>query len=245
MLATLCVASFGVAGAATGAASLRGVPSPSTGLAAENATASAALLRDSFALRQVLSADFPASFGGIVVSRVPAITVYMTTMPSNLAAIVDAHAPRGSVLYARSAHPISELLAVHRRLSASWPWLQAQGIDLVGFAQDVQRSTELIEVIGPTPSQVAVLGKLLGASLITVDSVPVAPIPAGFASRVQGEVHGAFPSYVAPLLAALVGAVVLLVALLLVVARRPRRSPASTASIDDEAREVPELALAA
>jgi hypothetical protein len=222
----LALASSGVALAA--ALIPRGVDPPSSqALPATHVVPSVALVDASQRLGEVLSSDYPDAYGGLSLEDNGAkIAVYMTQMPKGLAHVVDAVAPAGSVAFEHSSHTLATLLTIHRDLSVNWINLQAQGIDIVGFSPDVTTSTEHIEVINPTLSQVEELVGLYGPRTVSIDTVGVAPIPTSYTLRVEAETHGGVPWDALPVVVAIEFAMLVLVTYVVVRARRHAATPA-------------------
>jgi hypothetical protein len=188
------------------------------------AAALAALTGTSERLGTALAARFPGRYGGLVVNTDATITVYVTRMPHDLADVVRAVAPSSTVRVVHGTNSLAALQGVQQALARGWLALQDRGIDVVGFSPDVARSTVLVQVIDPTPSQVAYLDAVYGAERLTVQAVATAPIPSGFVSRVGAEPHGSFPWDAVPIVAGVEGAILAAIALL--AGRRPRRRTA-------------------
>lgn len=218
----LAIAASGVAlAAATTHHGPGAAPPTRQALPATHAVDSAALVVASQRLGEVLSSDYPASYGGLaIVDDGARIAVYMTQMPKGLADVVDAVAPAGSVAFERSAHSLATLLSIHRDLGVDWMNLQSQGIDIVGFDPDVTTSTERIQVINPTLNQVEELVGLFGRHTVSIDSVGVAPIPASYTLRVESEHHAGVPDDALPIVVAIESVLFLLVLYVVVRARR-------------------------
>jgi hypothetical protein len=212
----------GVALAARTAPHVHGTPQPQSALATTRAADTAVVATDSARLGQLLSAEYPARYGGLTVNEGPSITVYMTAMPKGLAARVQAAAPSTEVLFAHAAHTLGTLQAIHRELTTSWMSFQSQGVDIVGYAPDVATSREQIQIIAPTSSGVALLDRDFGSSRISIQDVGVAPIPTAYTSRVAAEVHAGVPFAILPVFAAIAGVGLLAAAAVLLLARRRR-----------------------
>ena len=196
-------------------------PPASQALSSTTAVESAATVSASQLLGTVLQSDYPRSFGGIAIDADQRIAVYMTRVPHSLASVVRAEVPRQPVVLRHSAHSFGTLLAIHHRLARDWINFQSQGIDVVGFHPDVVSSTEAVQVINPSASQVALIEQPFPPRTISVVSVGVAPIPASFTRRVENEAQGAFPWGALPLVVTLEAGVVGLLAYVLVRRRRP------------------------
>jgi hypothetical protein len=199
-------------------------PAPRSAMAAARAaTAEALVVSDSATLGQALAVRYPTTYGGLTVDGGPSITVYMTSMPKGLADQVQSLAPTAEVRYAHSAHTLSALQAIHRRLSASWMAFQNRGVDIVGYAPDIAESREQISVIAPSAAGVALLDKTFGSSRIAVRQVGLAPIPSAYTVRVAAEAHAAgFPFVWFPVLVVLVTGSLVAVGIVLLVAQRRR-----------------------
>jgi hypothetical protein len=220
-VAVLAFASSGVALAAALTHGDRVVAPPRQALPAAHSVAKAAL-RVSERLGEALESNYPNSYGGLVMGSAGSrIIVYMTRTPRGLARMVDALAPTAVVSYARSDHTLSELLAINRRLAGDWINLQANGMDIVGFKPDVTSSTEQLQMIEPAPWEVAMLKWRYGPTMISVQTVGIAPIPRNFTSGVNAVVHGGSWGAL-PIVAVLEAGMLLLVAS---VAVRARRTP--------------------
>ena len=209
-------------------------PTARSAIGAASTLSSAQLAQDATLLNGALAAAYPRTFGGLTTST-RGITVYTTRTDAGIAAVVDRYVPADAVLYAHSAHTLGALDSIHRRLVASFMALLDAGIDVVGFAPDVAASTEEIEVVGPTPAQVAWLEARFPRQPITVQSVGLAPLPSGFVARVQTEPHASVPRGLAPVLGSL--AIVfasLSVAALFTLRRRQRRADAPVTGIPAE-----------
>jgi hypothetical protein len=192
---------------------------PSQALPSSDAVASAATISASQVLGQVLLAHFPKSYGGITIGDGQKIDVYMTRMPHGLSALVRATAPSVAISYHYSAHSFGTLLAVHQRLERDWIYFQSMGADVVGFHPDVLSSTEQVEVINPSPSQVALIEEHFAPRTISIDTVGVAPMPAVYTQRVEGGGQGSFPWDVVPVIAGLEAGLIALVGFVLARAR--------------------------
>lgn len=218
-VACLALASSGVALASALTHSDRVVPAPRQSLEAAHSVARAEL-RASERLGGALESTYPNSYGGLARgSGGSRIIVYLTRTPRGVAHLVDALAPAAVVSYAHSAHTLSELLAINRRLSSDWINLQANGMDIVGFKPNVSSSTEQIQMIEPAPWEVAILKGRYGAAMVSVQTVGIAPIPRNFTSGVDADVHGG-PWGALPIVVVLELAMLALVASVLVRAKR-------------------------
>lgn len=217
----LALASSSVAFAAALAHSGRAGAPPTQALPSTSAVATAATVSASQLLGEVLESDFPRSFGGVAIGANQRIAVYMTRMPHHLAAVVRAEAPSQPVVFRYSAHSFGTLQAIHQRLARDWINFQAMGVDVVGFHPDVVSSTEDVQVINPSASQVALIEQPFPKHTVSVVSVGVAPIPASYTQRVETEAQGSFPWGALPVVAALEAGVLGLLAYVLVLRRRP------------------------
>jgi hypothetical protein len=210
----LALASSSVALAAVLSHSPR-ASTPTQALPSTDAVASAATISASQVLGQVLQADFPRSFGGIAIDD-QKIAVYMTRMPHGLASLVRANAPVQTVTYHHSAHTFASLLWLHQRLGRDWMYFQSLGADVVGFHPDVVSSTEQIDVINPSPSQVALIEEHFAPRTVSIVTVGVAPMPAVYTERVEsGGRGGSFPWDVVPVIAGLEAGLIALVGFVL------------------------------
>jgi hypothetical protein len=210
----LALASSGVALAAVLSHSPRG-STPSQALPSTTAVASAATLSASQELGQVLQADYPKSYGGIAIGDDQKIAIYMTRMPHGIAALVRVHARAQSVTFHYSAHSFATLLWIHQRLERDWMYFQSLGADVVGFHPDVASSTEQVDVINPSPSQVALIEERFAPRTISIVTVGVAPMPAVYTQRVESGGQGSFPWDVVPVIAGLEAGLIALVGFVL------------------------------
>jgi len=221
-VAGLALASSGVALAAALAHGDHVVPPSRQALPASHVVAKTEL-RVSERLGQALESRYPNSYGGLVKgSGGSRIVVYVTRTPRSLVRVVHILAPKIVVSYAHSEHTLIELLAINRRLAGDWMNLQTNGMDVVGFRPDVTSSTEQLQMIEPSPREVALLKWRYGPTMISVQTVGIAPIPRNFTSGVNAVHHGGSLGAL-PIVAALEAGMLVLVAS---VAVRTRRSPA-------------------
>lgn len=197
-----------------------GSPTPQA-LRSTSAVATAATISASQLLGEVLESDFPRSFGGTAVDANQRIAVYMTRMPHGLAAVVRSVAPAQPVVFRYSAHSFGTLLAIHQRLTRDWINFQAMGVDVVGFHPNVVSSTEDVQVISPSASQVALIEQPFPPNTVSVVSVGVAPIPASYTLRVETEAQGSFPWGALPVIVTLEAGLLGLLAYVLIRRRQP------------------------
>ena len=223
-VAGLALASSGVALAAALAPGGRGVPASHRTIHTAHSVASArAVLRVTERLGEVLESTYPNSYGGLVVgSKGSRIIVYLTRTPRGLPHLAHALDPTAAISFAHSRHTLSELQAINRRLSGDWMNLQYNGMDIVGFKPDVTSSTERLQMIEPAPWEVAMLKWRYGPTMISVQTVGIAPIPRNFTTGVTSDLRGGSWSAL-PIVAALEAGMLVLVASVIV---RTRRSPA-------------------
>jgi hypothetical protein len=197
---------------------LAGPPRSENALAAAHRSA-LALSQDALRLTGALSASFPSTFGGLTIGT-QGFTVYTTKTHTGIASVVDQYLPKGTVLYALSAHTLGALDSIERSLEQNWLTYQGRGIDIVAWGPDVPASTVVLQVVGPTSDQTAWLESLYPRGTLTVQPVGLAPLPSGFVARVASEPHAQLPRGLAPFLGAVAMFAIVSTALAIVLLRR-------------------------
>jgi hypothetical protein len=130
--------------------------------------------------------DFPATYGGEVISSGDSVTVYSTADgASAFAAALDSNfGPPSAVGYTiqPAAHSWADLQSLTSRIAADTASLASAGVNPTSWGPDAASSTVHIAITDYTPSAVATLDDEYGASWIAVSSSP-STLPGRFADR--------------------------------------------------------------
>lgn len=136
-------------------------------------------------IQAIASSTYSNVFGGTVLSdNGTHITVFLTSLSSEVESAFSNLAPAGAVSFATTRHSESSLMSVHTRVTAEVTALQADGIDVVSWFPGVNGDgMEHIGVVGLTPSQLATLDRAFGADNIVVSNVPENEVPTATIGR--------------------------------------------------------------
>jgi hypothetical protein len=133
-------------------------------------------------LDALASRQFPASYGGLVVSGGGKhVVVYLTQPTVAVERALAAGAPAGTVTFVSTRNSLRFLDSLQQTILGRAQALTSSGIKLVEFGPDIRTGREYVGVQGLTAKGAAVLDRWLGArnlelTNLSTDQVPVATV---------------------------------------------------------------------